>query len=257
MERWSRPVSEDSLEIVQASMPPWCHFPRPTRVSYEAVCVTPTLVVPSLHNLLCSVSASTKELDVFVTDFIAEDRDDSPVQDFFRRIGELDASSLESITVNLFLYFSQSSSLPNLIRRHASTIMPHASKMLDMGRNLCQLQTLRVDITHIRVRMDGKIETLSYLIPILQTFPRLRRLGIRIVCCFVPDVVRTEVHSLLEILDVSWSPAPKAKPEAVAVFLRSVLPRRARVVYTDADASPRVDSGKAAWAKIARLVSEA
>ncbi|KAG8948482.1 hypothetical protein FRC04_009690 [Tulasnella sp. 424] len=352
--RWSRPVSEDSLEIVQASMPPWCYLPRPTRVSYNAV--TPALVVASLHNLLRAVSTSVKEIEVSETSFIAEDRDISPVQDFFRRIGELEASCLESITVNHLFYFSRCPSFPKLIKRHASTvsilrlslpfsdqlltavqdlrnlkqlsidlnlacyspisprdsltvlgdltsgpllrleeftlslsrldicaeqrllgifrcigrmtelrsltlmssipIMPHASKMLDMGRDLCQLQTLRVDITRIQGGGDGT-ETLSHLIPILQIFPRLRRLDICIVCHLVPDVVYAEVQCLLEILDVSWSPAPKAKLEDVAVFLKSVLPRRARVVHAGAYQLFGVDSGKAAWGEIARLMSEA
>ncbi|KIO30336.1 hypothetical protein M407DRAFT_20605 [Tulasnella calospora MUT 4182] len=352
--RWSQPVSVDSVEIVQVSMPSGYHFPRPVRLlSHDPLALGSA--GPSLYNFLYTVSTKIKELYVSEVHHIGLDIDDAPVQVLFRRFGELEAPSLESITLRNPVYLSNSPSLPHLIKRHASTIsslelhvpfneqlwtairglhqlkeftidlgfacqppssprdtimaldditsrmfpklevlsvdlpyadvdtaqrrlevfkcisgltqltsltmrsitpiMPYADQMWHLGQSLYQLETLCIDVGPLaRGETSG---TSTSLISILQSFPRIKRLETSISCDSIPGTTQIEVHSSLEVLDLSWSPAPKARQEEVVGFLKSILPRTARVVYMGEEEAYGVGAGKAAWAEVARLMDEA
>ncbi|KIO15322.1 hypothetical protein M407DRAFT_35128 [Tulasnella calospora MUT 4182] len=127
--------------------------------------------------------------------------------------------------------------------------------MWHLGQSLYQLETLCIDVGPLaRGETPG---TSTSLISILQSFPRIKRLETCISCDSIPLVAETEAHSSLEVLDLSWSPAPKVRQEEVVGFLKSILPRTARVFYMGEKGSYGVDAGKAAWAEVARLMEEA
>ncbi|KAG8899099.1 hypothetical protein FRC00_001894 [Tulasnella sp. 408] len=146
VKRWSQPVSTDSVEIVKVRMPPGFHFPQPVRLlSYDPL--ARGSAGPSLHNFLCIVSSAIKELYAFEIHHISPDFDEAPVQDLYRRFGELETPSLESITLKNPLYFSNSPSLPDLIRHHALTI--HA-----LNLNLPYNEQLWIAIRELRNLRD-------------------------------------------------------------------------------------------------------
>ncbi|KIO30335.1 hypothetical protein M407DRAFT_20604 [Tulasnella calospora MUT 4182] len=351
--RWSQPVSVDSVEIVQVSMPSGYHFPRPVRLlSHDPLALGSA--GPSLHNFLYTVSTKIKKLYVSEVHHISSDFDEAPVQDLFRRFGELEAPSLESITLKNPVYFSNSPSLPHLIERHASTIsslelhvpfneqlwtairdlhhlkeftidlgfacqlpssprdtimaldditsrmfpklevfsvdfpyadvdtaerrlevfkcisgltqltsltmrstapiMPYADQLWHVGQSLCQLETLSIDGGP--PSYDKRPGTGSSLISILRIFPRIKRLNTCIICDSIPDTAQIKAHCSLEVLDLNWSPVPKARQEDVAGFLRSILPRTAHLVYSGGEELLRTTVGKAVWDAIARLTDE-
>ncbi|KAG8931688.1 hypothetical protein FRC01_000964 [Tulasnella sp. 417] len=345
--QWSRPVSMDSVAIVQVSIPSQYHLPKPVRLlSYDPL-ASGSAGLP-LRNFLCTVSSAIKELYVVEDHHISLDFDDAPVQDLYRRFGELETPSLESITLKNPLYFSDSPSLPNLIKRHALTIsvltlnlpykeqlwavmqelhnlkhfsiafeefarpqdmvvvldemtsgifpnletlsvhlqsanirveqqrievfkcigrltqltslkinsetpiMPYADQMWHVGHSLCQLETLSIDDSPSPIELG----TSRALISILQSFPHIKRLNTSILCDSVPDTAQAEPHSSLELLDLSWSPVPTARQEDVAGFLRSILPRTARVVHSEEEIWPQMTAVKSVWGQIVRLMDE-
>ncbi|KAG9044871.1 hypothetical protein FS837_007395 [Tulasnella sp. UAMH 9824] len=134
-------------------------------------------------------------------------------------------------------------------------IMPYASEMWHVGQSLPQLETLRIDIrppTEQGIAGSG-----SSLISILQVFPQINYLETGIVCDSIPDTAQTKPHTSLEVLDLSWSPAPKARLEEIARFLRSILPRKTRVIHVEERELFGLNIGEAAWGEVARLVDEA
>ncbi|KAG8931687.1 hypothetical protein FRC01_000963 [Tulasnella sp. 417] len=352
--RWSQPVSMDSVKIVQASMPSGYRFPEPVRLlSYDSL--ASGSAARSLQNLLCIVSSAIKELHVVEYQYhrILPNLDDPPVQALFRRFGELEAPSLESITLKHPFSILNSPSLPNLINRHASTmhtlsinvpyneqlwivmrelhnlkdlslgfewfnrrqdmmavlnemtsgvfsklealsvylqpanlrtkaqhaevyrsigrlaqltflriksvtpIMPYADLMEHAGQGLCQLETLCIDDGPVQVSFSTRRGTGSSLISILQRFPHIKRLNTSITCDSIPDTAHIKGHSFLEVLDLSWSPAPKARQEEVAGFLNSILPKTAQIVFGGEAGEFGLGAGQAAWSKIVNLMHQA
>ncbi|KAG9044870.1 hypothetical protein FS837_007394 [Tulasnella sp. UAMH 9824] len=178
--RWSQPVSTDSVEIVKVLMPAGYHLPKPVRLlSYDPLargCAGPLSL-----NFLCTVSSTIKELYVSESHHISPDFDEAPVQDLYRRFGELETPSLESITLKNPLYYSNSPSLPNLMRHHASTIhtlnlhLPYNEQLWIAIRELRNLRDFSLRFE----RADRPHDMLAVLDEISSgVFPRLKAFSI-------------------------------------------------------------------------------
>ncbi|KAG9044869.1 hypothetical protein FS837_007393 [Tulasnella sp. UAMH 9824] len=356
--RWSKPVSMDSVEIARMTVPAGYNFPRPVHLVYRGMGQhrqNPNSFILSLRNFLSVVSTSIKTLHTFEISFIDWDSDDAPVQDLFRRFAELEEASLESVSLKHRYYFSNSPAIPNLVKRHASTIsslvhdvpyteqlwtaiqslhnlkelyidlesacsspngrrdtiialnditsgifpglelfsvqlpstdvdveerrlevfkcisrltrltsltmrgktpiMPYANEMWHVGQSLCRLEKLSIDANGWGD--DQTPGTSSSLLSILQSFPRIKHLSTSFICNSIPDTSHTRAHSSLEILDLGWSPGPKARQEDVVDFLRSILPRTACVVHSGGEMVFGGGGEEATWNEIIRLLGKA
>ncbi|KIO30337.1 hypothetical protein M407DRAFT_20606 [Tulasnella calospora MUT 4182] len=181
--RWSKPVSMDSVETVQASIPSGYHFPRPVCLWYDGVShddensMSFTL---SLRNFLSIVSTSIRDLHSFEPKFIAGGSDDAPVQELCRRFGKLEGASLESVGLSLPFYFSNSPAIPNLVKTHASTI---SSLDLDLFctehlwtamRGLHNLKEFSIDLEFACASPSSRRDTIMALDDITsRMFPKL------------------------------------------------------------------------------------
>ncbi|KAG8931686.1 hypothetical protein FRC01_000962 [Tulasnella sp. 417] len=346
------------MEIVRLSMPSGYHFPRPAQLLFDTtIDPNPNAVTPLLRNFLYVISSAITQLEAYGDEFVGPSVNNTPMQDLFRQIGEVEAPGLESVRVENPFYGSNSPALPNLIKSHASTIsrlslevphneqlwiatrslrnlkelsidfevawdseplsspkdtvvalgdmtsgtfpkletfsaflpptdfclehrrseifkgfarstqlvsltltsstpiMPYAKEMWHIGQSLHRLETLRIDIRPLADQ--EKLGTASSLVSILQVFPHIRHLDTGVICDSIPDTAKTEPHTALEVLDLSWSPAPKARQEDIAAFMRSILPRTARVVHLGERRLFGMSEGEAAWDEVARLIDEA
>lgn len=135
--------------------------------------------------------------------------------------------------------------------------MPYADEMWHMGQSLCRLETLCIDANGWGD--DQTPGTSSSLVSILESFPHIKHFATCFICDSIPDISHTRAHSSLKILDLGWSPGPKAPQEEVVDFLRSILPKTARVVHAEDE---RVfggggGGGEATWRETIHLRDEA
>ncbi|KAG8899098.1 hypothetical protein FRC00_001893 [Tulasnella sp. 408] len=155
---------------------------------------------------------------------------------------------VEERRLEVFKCISRLTRLTSLTMRGRTPIMSYADEMWSVGQSLRRLDTLSIDANGWGD--DPTPGTSSSLVSILQSFPHIKYLATGFICDSIPDTSHITAHSSLEILDLGWSPGPKAPQEEVVDFLRSILPRTAYVVHAGG-------GGEATWSETIRLRDEA
>ncbi|KAG9017581.1 snoRNA-binding rRNA-processing protein utp10 [Tulasnella sp. 427] len=148
--RWSRPVSKSSMDALQWNIPSNYNLPRPTSLRYEGI--RQEEMVPSVRSTLPIVSTSISRLDIFEIHYIEPGDEESSAEHLFRQFEELDSASLEVVSLALPYYFSDSQTLPGLIKRHASTIS-------SLELRLCMTDTIWTAVRQLHNLKDLNIRS--------------------------------------------------------------------------------------------------
>ncbi|KAG8899097.1 hypothetical protein FRC00_001892 [Tulasnella sp. 408] len=158
----------------------------------------------------------------------------------------------EQRRLEVFKCISRLTQLTRLKIRSGTPIMLYADELGHVGQSLRRLETLGMDAC-----LWGDNQTFgtsSSLISILRSFPHLKRLETCFICDSIPDLAPTKAHPSLEILDLTFSPAPKVRKEEVVGFLKSILPGTARVVHPGVKMMIGHGTGETVWGEIIRLM---